>query len=635
MPQAYHTDAGSNTHATLHRSRLIETTPTADRSWKPPAILVVLVLGLALLGSLGGVFGGPALGDHEAIVAQCAREMRLSGDWLVPRFLETPFFRKSPLPFWLVAASSYLFGNDPTTGLPVTVAASRLPSALCSLGTILLLWRLASCMFGRRTGLVTAIVASSSVAFLLYAPNATAEMPLTFCCVWAYYHFWFAATALSQRGTLGHALGYYLALGFAMLAKGPAPVALVGFPLAVWWYVHRPLRLIAGGGGGAWRQAIVFFVRDFGARTRAVFTRLWFIPGIILFALVFIPWMLAVAERHPHAWDLWNWQFLQRAKGDFPDTRHRSIVYYVPILGGLVLPWTFLIVEAAVSPWVRRYVRIHRALLFAGLWALLGTLSMSLMEFKKPYYILPAAPGLILLIAVAAERVLLNARRHLTVAASWPMRVGVGIQLAAVVGGAWMWRSDNDVAAFGGIAIIAILGVILCGGAFQAYRTGRGWLALATVAFVTVAAFHTVWYGFGSAIDNIDKVTKLASTLDSSRVPRTARLFWADRRPDARLSFYFDRRSEHMVDPEEIVGKGILNRRTGKHALEQMALERALELLQGSEPVYLIMGRDSFDRLTDTLVRHADLIGTVQEEEKPDRHDWLIVTNASRIPAAG
>lgn len=488
-------------------------------------------------------------------------------------------------------------------------------------------------MFGRRVGLVTAVIASSSVVFLLYAPNATAEMPLTFCCVWAYYHFWFAATARSRAGALGHSMGFYLALGFAMLAKGPAPVALVGFPLAVWWYTHRPLRLIAGGGVGALRSAIMFFMRDFGARTLAVFTRLWFIPGIILFGLVFVPWMLAVAERYPHAWDLWNWQFLQRAKGDFPDTRHRSVLYYVPILGGLVLPWTFLVVEAAIAPWVRRYARIHRGLLFAGLWTLLATLSMSLMEFKKPYYILPAVPGLILLIAAAAERLFLDAHRRLSVRKSWPMRVGVAIQLAAVVGGAWMWLTENEGGAFGNVAIVAIVGAFLYGGAFLAYRKGRGWLALVATAFVTVAAFHTVWYGFGSAIDNIDKVTKLASTLEASQVPRSARLFWADRRPDARLSFYFDWPSEHMVDPEEIVGRGILNRKTDKHALERMAIDRALELLQGSEPVYLILGRDSYERLNDTLVRYADLIGSVQAEEKPERHDWLIVTNASRIPA--
>ena len=186
-----------------------------------------------------------------------------------------------------------------------------------------------------------------------------------------------------------------------------------------------------------------------------------------------------------------------------------------------------------------------------------------------------------------------------------------------------------------GIVIVAVVGAILYGGAFQAYRTGRAWLALATIALVTVTAFHTVWYGFGSAIDNTDKVTKLASTLDSIPVPRDARLFWADRRPEARLSFYFDRRSEHMVDPEEIVSKGILDRRTDKHALEKLAIDRALELLQGSEPVYLIMERENHERLQDfTLVRRAHLIGTVQEKEKPDRKDWLIVTNAAPTPAA-
>ncbi len=621
--------------ATFQQTSFAEMSLDSLRTWKAPAIAVAVVFVFALLACLGGVFGGPALGDHEAIVAQSARDMRLSGNWLVPHFLETPFFRKSPLPFWMVAASSYLFPNDPITGLPVTAAASRLPSALCGLGGILLLWKLGSSMFGKRAGLVTAIVASSSVAFLLYAPNATAEMPLTFCCIWAYYHFWFAATARSGWGALWHSLGFYLALGFAMLAKGPAPVALVGFPLAVWWYVHRPLRVIARGGAVAGRQALGYFLRDFGSRTLGVFTRLWFIPGIILFALVFVPWMLAVAERHPHAWDLWNWQFLQRAKGDFPDTRHRSILYYVPILGGLVLPWTFLVLEGAVAPWVRRYTKLHRGLLFAGLWALLGTLSMSLMEFKKPYYILPAVPGLILLTAVAAEKVFLLTYRYVTKREAWPTRIGVALQIFAVIGAAWVWRSENEISIFGGVAASAILGVTLYGAAFQIFEMRRGWLALSIIALITTAGFQAVWHGLGSDIDNIDKVAKLATTLDSSQVPRTARLYWADRRPDARLSFYFNRRGEHMVDPEEIVGKGILNRRTDKHAIERMAIERAVDLLQKPEPVYLIIGRSNYDRLREhaQLARHADLIGTVQEEEKPTRYDWLLITNATRISA--
>jgi 4-amino-4-deoxy-L-arabinose transferase len=478
---------------------------------------MVATLCFAMLGSFGGVFGGPALGDHEAIVAQSARQMRLSGDWLVPHFLDTAFLRKSPLPFWMVAASSSLFPNDPATGLPVTAAAARLPSAVCSLGSILLLWHLASRMFGRRTGIVTAILASSCVAFLLYAPNATAEMPLTFGCVWAYYHFWFAATARSARGRIVHSIGFYLALGFAMLAKGPAPVALVGFPLAVWWYAHRPLRIAARRGLGAWRQSVTLFARDFLPRTIGVFTQLWFIPGIIIFGLTFVPWMLAVAERHPHAWDLWNWQFLQRAKGDFPDTRHRSIAYYLPILGGLVLPWTFLVIEAAVAPWVRRYARVHKALLFAGLWVLLGTLSMSLMEFKKPYYILPAVPGLILLIAVAAERLFLGMREAVVLQEWLSIRLGVGLQIVALVAAAWMWFSEGEVATPATVLILATGAALLFGLLFWIYRKGHRPLTLGVTAIATVAAFGTVWHGFGKSIDNVEGINS-----PNARVQRSA-----------------------------------------------------------------------------------------------------------------
>ncbi len=602
---------------------------TAD----PSRGLILGVLLFALASALGGVFHGPALGDHEAIVAQCAREMRLSGDWLVPQFLDSPFIRKPPLPVWIVAGASYLFADDPATGLPVTPAASRLPSAICAFLSILLLWNLGANMFGRWAGLVTAIVAASSIAFLLYAPNATAEMPLVFCCVWAYYHFWFAATTRSRKQQFVHALAFYVALGFGMLAKGPAPVALVGFPLAVWWFVHRPLRILARSGMGAWREAVAFFFRDLAPRAIRVFTQLWFIPGIFLFALLFIPWMMAVADRHPHAWALWDWQFLQRAKGDFPDTRHRSVAYYVPILGGLVLPWTFLVIEAAIAPWVKRYARLQRPLLFAGLWALLGTLAMSLMEFKKPYYILPAAPGLILLVAVAAERAFVSAHRA-AAWATWPMRAGLALQLTAIAGATWLWRSDGGAVSGSALAAASVVALVLFGGATFLFRRGRAFLALSTVALVTVLTFHTVWNGFGATIDNIDKISLLASTLDNEGVPRTARVFWADRRPDARLSFYFNRRAEHMVDPHEIVGAGILDRGADKHLLEQMAVGHALQMLRGAEPVYLILRRDHYERLSDTLSLYADLVATVEAAEEVSRHNWMIVTNASRVTAA-
>jgi len=70
------------------------------RAGRPASRLcAVAVVLLVAIGTVGAVFGGPKLGDHEAIVALCARNMRLSGDWVVPDYLGTPWFRKPPLPY--------------------------------------------------------------------------------------------------------------------------------------------------------------------------------------------------------------------------------------------------------------------------------------------------------------------------------------------------------------------------------------------------------------------------------------------------------------------------------------------------------------------------------------------------------
>ena len=77
-------------------------------------------------------------------------------------------------------------------------------------------------------------------------------------------------------------------------------------------------------------------------------------------------------------------------------------------------------------------------------------------------------------------------------------------------------------------------------------------------------------------------------------------LYWADQRPDARLSFYFNRRSRHLIEVSEIVTRMV--DRTGADAtLEQMVLDRVRELLDGPRPVYLILDREHLDHWTGGL----------------------------------
>jgi len=586
-----------------------------------------MVLLLAILATLGGLFGGPPLGDHETLVAQVSRDMRLSGDWIVPRFLETTFIRKPPLPYWLVGGSSYLLPPDRATGLPVTEVAARLPSALAALGTVLLLWKLGSGMFGRAAGVVAALLGSASVFVLLYAVNATVEMLLTFCCTWAGAHLWYAARARTTQARFVHSLLFYFALGVGMLAKGPAPLAMVGVPLAIWWYLEKPQRLLASGGPLVVKRAAVCFLRGLISRTIQAFTRLWFFPGVFIFLMVFVPWMMSVAREQPHAWRLWNWQYLQRFQGDYEDTRDRGPLYYVPIVLGLLLLWTLAFGHALAAPWIQRYRAHRRALFFAGVWAVVGVAAMSAMKFKKPYYILPALPPFILLMTpVVMDFVRRAADSAIGARKLWNGVIAVSAA-APVVAYLVARHSQPDLA-----WPVLLTGMIAAVGGIWAvvsYLRGRIVVSIYRLAVTTVGAFLCGWYGVAPSLSNFERVTLLDRQLRAAGVPTDAPIVWADQRPDARLRFYYLWKSAHLIDPAEIV-KQVVERKKSDATLQQMATERANVLLTGSEPAYLVIDREHLvllDDLEPHLRSRIQNLTIVDVDGIPDGDDWVVVTN--------
>lgn len=591
-----------------------------------PSRIHLAILALACVSCFGGLFGGPALGDHEAIVAQCARTMRLTGNWVVPQFLEAEFVRKPPLSYWLVAAASYVLPPDPASGLPVTDAAARLPSGLAAFGTVMMVWWAGSLMLGRRAGRLAAVMIASAVVLLLYAANATCEMLLIFFCTWAGVEFWLGVTHTSRRGRFVHMMLFYAALGLAMLAKGPAPIALVAAPLAFWWYTERPLRLIARGGFRATPIALRSFVRGLVPQTLRVFTRLWFLPGILVFAAMFVPWMLEVARRNPFVDELWNWQYVQRAQGDYEDTRVRGFLYYIPVVGGYLAPWVFLIFEALAAPWMRRYARWRRPLLYVGLWAGLGVLAMSAMTFKKPYYIAPAVPALVLLMSVVALRVLRYRVQHPRRA--WAMWGVCAVLSAAALAAGSAWLRHEAPQAWAVLVGIAAAGMLVLLGAGAAFVRGRRGPAFALVAGTSVTLFLVVWYACVPRVDNVSDVAALDQVLDAGGVPEDTRVLWADQRPDARLGFYFQRRTEYMIDPYEIVSR-MVDRTKGKDLLREMVLERATGLLGGNEPVYLILTREHFQQWQAAASVDATLVGVVDSDAFTQKNDWVIITNAT------
>ena len=95
---------------------------------------LLVMLALLLPALLIGLGERPLYKIQEVRIAETAREMVVSGDWLVPRYNGELRLQKPPLPYWLTAASYRLFGvNETATRLPAVLFGLLLGAmpALC------------------------------------------------------------------------------------------------------------------------------------------------------------------------------------------------------------------------------------------------------------------------------------------------------------------------------------------------------------------------------------------------------------------------------------------------------------------------------------------------------------------------
>src|SRR5262249_6311647 len=98
-----------------------------------------------------------------------AAEMLRSGNWVVPRLYGEPLFTKPPGMYVAIALCSAPFGA-------VSEVTARLPSALAAVLTVLLLYGTFARTFGRRGGLLIAVLAPMSPLWLDKATAAEIDM---------------------------------------------------------------------------------------------------------------------------------------------------------------------------------------------------------------------------------------------------------------------------------------------------------------------------------------------------------------------------------------------------------------------------------------------------------------------------
>lgn len=587
------------------------------------AVNVLVLIFLACVISLWGLGGGPRLSDHESIVAQASRQVRLGNGWLIPHINGIPRVRKPPLATWLGAASSLLV-DPPTLQPPVSRFSARLPSAIAAILTVLLVWFLGRSMFGQRIGILCGTVMAVSAANVYFSHNVQTEMVLTLFTTGAFVSFWFGTEGLKRRRTA--MVMFYICLALAMMAKAPFPLVVVGLPLAVWWFLTIPLARLsdaeeAGNDGGSLTTRIWRQVR----RLRT----LWLIPGMAVFALLCLPWPIYAYTQVENIGTFWWMEFIGRYAGDM-SAQKRDFWYYIPIAFALMFPFCLSMPEAVASPYLQTYRRHRKGLLFALTWVAVQMAFLTTSAFKRPHYLVTAAPALALLLGPTLDRLFLASRSFsrrglqttlITLAASIP----IGLGLASI----FVAREyPRAMGAFVGGSAITIVGVIVC---CVAFRMRNRLLSLGVLCLTVMLSFAWVWEALGRSRALQWQAINMVDAFRARSIGPRDKITWCVGRPDARIAFYLGREVQLLFDPFEAA-----KMRKGRRVVPRMLLEegakRIINRLAGDTKEYFVIDAKYWEQLRAEADPKGYEVFRVEGQKKDDTDDdWAVITNSWNV----
>lgn len=328
---------------------------------KVPAALFLLFacLYFFLLGQHG------LMEPDEGRYSEIPREMLATGDWVTPRQNGVLYFEKPALHYWLTAAAFKAFGQNEF--------ASRFWPALLGLLTLPLVFYMGKNIHGgARAGLLSAsILGTSLLHFALSHINLT-DMTLSFFIALSLMGLWLSA---ANRRWL---LLFYAGMALGVLTKGLVGIVL---PCGIaFWYI--------------------LLTRQWGLVRRYVY-----IPGILLFFALTVPWFWVVCKRNP---DFFHFFFIQehflRYTTRIHD-RYEPVWFFLPILLVALVPWTGWLPSALSFARARRKDQGSPSL-FLLCWCLVILFFYSVSSSKLIPYILPCLPPLALLIGGAIHAAL-------------------------------------------------------------------------------------------------------------------------------------------------------------------------------------------------------------------------------------
>ncbi|MCH8215557.1 MAG: lipid-A-disaccharide synthase N-terminal domain-containing protein [Planctomycetes bacterium] len=330
-----------------------------------PLIPLLFALGIALLLPLINL-GQPRLGSpHETRVVVTGQNMAETGDWIVPWFNGAVRLQKPPLPYWTIAAMTKLLG-------PLEEGLFRLPSALMGVAAILLAYGIAYHLFGSEVALLSALIQSLCVKYVIESRLARVDIYLTFWVTAALFILAIIFFGKQRRDWLW--LVFWLAMALGFLSKWVNIFLFVLPPLGYGLYAFGQRR-------GRWT---------------------WHLLGMAAFAVIVAAWLGLVVDQL--GWQTVRLAWLEEVQENITSPLHRAnhgVFYYIPQLFLLTFPWCALTPVIFIVPFLPRLRPVRPRLLWLFSMVVVPFVMLSVVSKKKVDYLLPALPAMAILMACA------------------------------------------------------------------------------------------------------------------------------------------------------------------------------------------------------------------------------------------